>query len=382
MTLSLPPLSLYIHMPWCIKKCPYCDFNSHELKGNLAENEYIAALLTDWHQQSDSIMGRSLSSIFIGGGTPSLFSAASISTLLNAIDQHIPFPKDLEITLEANPGAAEQQQFRGFRKAGVNRLSIGVQSFQQDKLTGLGRVHSGNEAQKAISMAKKAGFDNLNIDLMFGLSSQTITDALSDLERANAFSPTHISWYQLSIEPHTAFYHSPPALPQDDTIWKMQVLGQQFLAENKYTQYEVSAYSQAQHQCQHNLNYWEFGDYIGIGAGAHSKLTNPATQAISRSWKTKNPRDYLDPKKPFIASENTVLESELAFEFMLNALRLTKRIPFQLLTERTGLSLKAISEKLTIAIDRNLLKINKKTKEFYTTKQGKLFLNDVLEIFI
>jgi len=258
--LILPPLSLYIHMPWCIKKCPYCDFNSHELKANLAEEEYIEALLADLQEHRDNIKGRTLHSIFIGGGTPSLFSASSITKLLDAIHSTLPFPKHLEITLEANPGAIDQQQFQGFHQAGINRLSIGVQSFQEKKLKALGRIHSGDEAQRAVNIARKAGINNFNIDLMFGLPEQNIQDALYDLQMATSLSPTHISWYQLNIEPHTAFYHRPPVLPHDETIWEMQTLGQGLLAKNNYKQYEVSAYSKEHYQCQHNNNYWEFGD--------------------------------------------------------------------------------------------------------------------------
>lgn len=380
MSLILPPLSLYIHMPWCIKKCPYCDFNSHELKSTLTEEDYIKALIQDLQQHTPTIKGRTLHSIFIGGGTPSLFSANSIEKLLNAIHTLLTFPSGLEITLEANPGAVDQQQFLGFHQAGVNRLSIGVQSFQKNKLNALGRIHSGEEAQRAVEIARRAGIDNFNIDLMFGLPEQSIQDALYDLQMAASLSPTHISWYQLNIEPHTAFYHRPPVLPHDDTIWAMQTQGQALLAENHYKQYEISAYSKEHYQCRHNNNYWEFGDYIGIGAGAHSKITNPEKKTIMRCWKVKNPRDYLNPKKSFIAEEKIVPKNEIAFEFMLNALRLYKRIPIKLFNERTGLSIETILEKIKIAEENKLINFNKNT--FCTTNRGKRFLNDLLEIFI
>lgn len=386
MSYKLPPLSLYIHMPWCIKKCPYCDFNSHELKGNLTgteiEEQYISRLLQDLKEHTEHISGRTLNSIFIGGGTPSLFSASSIAKLLNSIHTVMPFPKDLEITLEANPGVVDQKQFIGFRKAGINRLSIGVQSFQDDKLKALGRIHNNSDAQKAVAMALKAGITNFNIDLMFGLPKQTIDQALQDLAVAQALSPTHISWYQLTIEPHTAFYHSPPILPNDEVIWKMQKLGQKFLAEHKYKQYEISAYKQKNYACKHNMNYWEFGDYIGIGAGAHSKITDGKTPSIFRSWKTKNPRDYLNPNLPLIAEQKNILKNELAFEFMLNTLRLNKKIPIQLFTERTGLCIQDIQEKIKLAQDQKLLVFNEHKKILYTTARGKRFLNNLLELFI
>ena len=386
MSYKLPPLSLYIHIPWCIKKCPYCDFNSHELKRDLTgteiESQYISRLLQDLREHREHISGRTLRSIFIGGGTPSLFSASSIAKLLDSIHTVLPFPKDLEITLEANPGIIDQKQFLGFRKAGINRLSIGVQSFQDDKLKILGRAHNSSDAQKAVAIALKAGITNFNIDLMFGLPSQTIDQALQDLAMAQVLSPTHISWYQLTIEPHTAFYHSPPILPNDEIIWKMQKQGQKFLSEHQYKQYEISAYKQKNYSCKHNVNYWEFGDYIGIGAGAHSKITDLKTNTIFRSWKTKNPRDYLNLDLPLVAEQKTIAKNELAFEFMLNTLRLNKKIPAKLFTERTGLLIQDIQEKIKLAQEQKLLVFNAHKKIFYTTKKGKLFLNNLLELFI
>ncbi|MFZ2320426.1 MAG: radical SAM family heme chaperone HemW, partial [Pseudomonas sp.] len=290
---ALPPLALYIHIPWCVRKCPYCDFNSHAAGPTLPEQEYVDALLADLDADLGRVHGRQLSSIFFGGGTPSLFSAAALGRLLAGVEQRIGFAADIEITLEANPGTFEQAKFQAYRQLGINRLSIGVQSFQADKLKALGRIHDGDEAIRAADMARAAGFDNFNLDLMHGLPDQSIEDALSDLRIAIAQQPTHLSWYQLTMEPNTVFWSQPPTLPEDDTLWDIQEAGQQLLAEHGYLQYEVSAYARAGRQAQHNLNYWSFGDFIGIGAGAHGKLSSPSGQIV-RTWKTRLPKDYLD----------------------------------------------------------------------------------------
>lgn len=269
-----PPLSLYIHTPWCIHKCPYCDFNSHALRGQLPEEEYIHALLSDFKSQQYLIQNRSIQTVFIGGGTPSLFSASSYKLLFKELRAMTPFDNEIEITLEANPGTIEQDRFAAYRECGINRLSIGVQSFQNEKLKQLQRIHSSEQAIKAINHCREVGFDNVNIDLMFGLPNQTINDGLSDLLTAISLNPSHLSWYQLTLEPHTAFHQNPPVLPADETIWELQQQGQQLLKENAFIQYEISAYAKTNRACRHNLNYWEFGDYIGIGAGAHGKITD------------------------------------------------------------------------------------------------------------
>ncbi len=374
------PLSLYIHLPWCVRKCPYCDFNSHELKDGLPEELYINALLDELDHHLPAIQQRSLVSIFFGGGTPSLFSAHAIDRILTGVDQRLPLSSNIEITLEANPGTVEQARFQGFKAAGVSRLSIGVQSLQDDKLKTLGRIHDRENALRAIQCAKDAGFDNFNIDLMYGLPDQTIADALHDIQTALDQTPAHLSWYQLTIEPNTLFYHQRPVLPEDDLLWDMQLAGQQLLAESGFQQYEVSAYAQSNKPCRHNLNYWEFGDYLGIGAGAHSKLTNQQTGDIIRFAQVKHPKDYLDHTKRRQLVLNKVDISALVFEFMLNALRLTHGVPLALFTERTGLSLEHLQPQLDQAKAKELL-INSPDKLCPSTL-GKRFLNDLIEMFL
>lgn len=374
------PLSLYIHLPWCVRKCPYCDFNSHELKDSLPEELYINALLNEIDTHLPLIQNRPLVSIFFGGGTPSLFSAPAIDRILTGVDQRIGIDKNIEVTLEANPGTVEQARFQGFRAAGINRLSIGVQSLQDDKLKTLGRIHDRDNAIRAIQCATKAGFTNFNIDLMYGLPNQSIQDALYDIETALSFSPTHLSWYQLTIEPNTLFYHQRPVLPEDDMLWDMQLAGQQQLNNGDFKQYEVSAYAQADKQCRHNLNYWEFGDYLGIGAGAHSKLTDISTGRIERFAQVKHPKDYLDRDKRLNHSKNTLNEADLRFEFMLNALRLTQGVPLALFTERTGLPVSHIHDLLQQARIKGLL-IDDHTQLCPST-MGKRFLNDLIEMFL
>lgn len=339
-------------------------------------------MLLDLNEHQSHIKNRKLHSIFIGGGTPSLFSANAIDKLLTGIHKQLEIVDNLEITLEANPGVIDQKQFRGFSQAGINRLSLGVQSFQENKLRALGRIHNGKEAQQAVDIVRKAGIENFNIDLMFALPDQSIDEALNDLHIAQSLAPTHISWYQLTIEPHTAFYYRPPTLPEDKIIWQMQQLGKKFLAEHNYQQYEVSAYSQSNYQCRHNNNYWEFGDYIGIGAGAHSKITDPKTHTIWRAWKSKNPRDYLNFNTPFTAEQKIVVSNELAFEFMLNALRLNRPTTFEQFEQRTGLDFASILAQINQAQTLKLLRVNKNKKTFQTTARGKRFLNDLIELFI
>ncbi|MHA3734542.1 radical SAM family heme chaperone HemW [Pseudomonas sp. Eth.TT006] len=376
---TLPPLALYIHIPWCVRKCPYCDFNSHTASPVLPEQEYVDALLADLDQDLHAVYGREISSIFFGGGTPSLFSAEVLGRLLKGVEQRIPFADDIEITLEANPGTFEQEKFVAYRKLGINRLSIGIQSFQQQKLEALGRIHNGDEAVRAAGMARQAGFDNFNLDLMHGLPDQSLEDALSDLRQAIELKPTHISWYQLTLEPNTVFWNQPPVLPEDDTLWDIQEAGQALLAEHGYAQYEVSAYAQPGRPARHNLNYWSFGDFIGIGAGAHGKLSHPDGRVV-RTWKTRLPKDYLNPAKSFQAGEKTLSNDEMPFEFLMNALRLTAGVESRLYTERTGLPLESLAEQRREAEQSGLMQVE--PSRLAATERGQLFLNDLLQTFL
>ncbi|MDH4580322.1 radical SAM family heme chaperone HemW [Pseudomonas sp. BN415] len=376
---QLPPLALYVHIPWCVRKCPYCDFNSHAAGSELPEEAYIDALLADLEQDLGHVHGRELTSIFFGGGTPSLFSANAIGRLLDGVEQRIPFARDIEITLEANPGTFEQAKFAAYRQLGINRLSIGVQSFQEAKLKALGRIHDGEEAVRAADMARKAGFDNFNLDLMHGLPDQSLEDALEDLRTAIAQGPTHLSWYQLTMEPNTVFWSQPPELPEDDILWDIQEAGQGLLADHGYAQYEVSAYARDGLRARHNLNYWSFGDFLGIGAGAHAKLSSPEGRII-RSWKTRLPKDYLDPAKRYQAGERHLDHDELPFEFLMNVLRLTDGVPAELFTQRTGMPLASLATARTEAEARGLLL--KDPQRLVATHEGQLFLNDLLQHFL
>jgi putative oxygen-independent coproporphyrinogen III oxidase len=378
--LTLPPLALYIHLPWCVRKCPYCDFNSHALRGEIPEQAYVDALIADLDVDLARVEGRSLISIFIGGGTPSLFSPEAIEYLLLAVKQRLAFAENIEITLEANPGTVELQRFAGYRAAGVNRLSIGIQSFQSDKLKTLGRIHDAKEAIRAVESAHTAGFTNFNLDLMHGLPNQSLDDALYDIKTALSFAPTHLSWYQLTLEPNTLFAHDPPQLPPDENIWEMQDRCRELLAENNFVQYEISAYSRPDKHCAHNYNYWEFGDYLGIGAGAHSKITDVERQKVARFWKKKNPKDYLNANLSFVGDEQIIAKTALPFEFMLNALRLYQNIPVTLFEQRTGLSLVAIENILNKAQQKELLIWDKKFIQ--PTDLGKRFYNDLVAMFI
>ena len=376
---ELPPLALYVHIPWCVKKCPYCDFNSHAAGPTLPEEDYVDALLADLDADLGHVHGRSLSSIFFGGGTPSLFSAKALGRLLQGVEQRVGFAPAIEITLEANPGTFEQAKFRDYRSLGINRLSIGVQSFQPPKLIALGRIHDGDEAVHAADMARAAGFDNFNLDLMHGLPDQSIEDALSDLRTAIAQQPTHLSWYQLTVEPNTVFWNQPPVMPEDDILWDIQEAGQALLAAEGYAQYEVSAYAQAGKAARHNLNYWTFGDFLGIGAGAHAKLSSPDGR-ISRSWKTRLPKDYLDSSKRFSAGERVLSPDELPFEFLMNVLRLTDGVASELFTQRTGLPLSQLAAARQEAQQRGLLSSD--PARLSATREGQLFLNDLLQYFL
>lgn len=376
---KLPPLTLYVHIPWCIRKCPYCDFNSHVATPKLPEQAYVDALLADLDLDLTQVYGRPLASIFIGGGTPSLFSAAALQRLLQGIQQRIPFSPAIEITLEANPGTFEQEKFSDYRTLGINRLSIGIQSFADDKLQALGRVHSGAEAIAAIGMARRAGFDNFNLDLMHGLPDQSAEQALADLHTAIDLAPSHLSWYQLTMEPNTVFWSKPPLLPEDEVLWDIQEAGQALLHEHGFIQYEVSAYARGDTQAQHNLNYWSFGDFLGIGAGAHGKLSNPQGR-IQRTWKTRQPNDYLNPDRAFLAGSATLAGPDLPFEFLMNALRLTEGVPLKLFSERTGLPIHSLQMGLNEAQQRGLLDAD--PSRLVASPQGQLFLNDLLQIFL
>lgn len=380
--MNLPPLSLYVHIPWCVRKCPYCDFNSHERQA-LPEQQYVAALLADLDSELDEVQGRQLQSIFFGGGTPSLFSPDAIGNILEGIQARIAFTEDIEITLEANPGTVETGKFEDFRQAGVNRLSIGVQSFDADMLPRLGRIHGREEAIRAAEQAHKAGFAEargFNLDLMFGLPQQSLSGALSDLQTAIDLQPSHLSHYQLTLEPGTAFFYRPPALPKDDLIWTMQLQCQQHLTEAGYQHYEVSAYARPGQRCRHNLNYWQFGDYIGIGAGAHGKLSLP--HGIERRSKVKTPDKYLRyAGSTECRDESKVIDSEdLSFEFMLNALRLVDGFELNLYPERTGLPLETIQPQLEQA--RSLELITLSEGQLCPTVNGQRYLNNLIEKFL
>lgn len=376
----LPPLALYIHIPWCVQKCPYCDFNSHALSSTIPERVYIDQLLEDLEQHLPEIWGRRLSSIFIGGGTPSLFTPESIDRLLSGIRARIPGPPDIETTLEANPGTVEQDRFNELRTVGINRLSIGIQSFNDDKLQALGRIHNRSEAIKAAEAAHKAGFDNFNLDLMFGLPAQTPQQGLDDLHTAIALEPTHLSWYQLTIEPNTLFHNQPPHLPDDEAIWNLQQQGQQLLATQDFGQYEISAYAKPGRQCQHNLNYWQFGDYLGIGAGAHGKISRSDDNSVRRHWKLRQPQAYMEALPQDRVSGTRLLTNEdLVFEFMLNALRLKQGFDIETFEQHTGLPASFITESCNLAIEKQLLEAFE--LGYRPTDLGYRFLNDLVNLF-
>lgn len=376
---DLPPLSLYIHTPWCIRKCPYCDFNSHTNK-QIPEAAYLKALLADFDNDRQHIQGRPLRSIFIGGGTPSLLSPAFYDSLLANIKDKMDWADDIEITMEANPGTVEQESFAGYREAGINRLSLGIQSFDDQKLEALGRIHGGSEAQQAITIARQSGFDNFNLDLMHGLPGQTEQQALQDLETALSFNPPHLSWYQLTIEPNTEFYSRPPALPEDDELWQIQEAGQSLLKRHHLKQYEVSAYAREGCQARHNLNYWRFGDYIGIGAGAHGKVSTitPTGSSIVRYQKTRQPDAYLNRIDHYQASHQLIEPEELPLEFLMNTMRLNQGVSEAHYTKATGLPLQTLEPALSQARKEQLIEPNR----LKATEKGQLFLNQLLDRFL
>ena len=378
-----PPLSLYIHVPWCVQKCPYCDFNSHEAREALPEGEYVAALINDLESALPSVWGRKVSSIFIGGGTPSLLSGAAVHELLTAVRMRLPLLPDAEVTLEANPGTAEAGKFAAFREAGVTRLSLGIQSFNDRHLEALGRIHDAGEARAAIVLARQY-FDRFNLDLMYGLPGQTLEEAKADLETALSFAPPHLSCYQLTLEPNTLFAALPPELPEGDTCADMQDAIESRLAAAGYLHYETSAFARPGFQCRHNLNYWTFGDYLGIGAGAHGKLTVPDKEGFSvqRQMRWKQPRQYLDQVaagRP-IQEQHTVGADDLPFEFLMNALRLNQGFDPALFEQRAGLPLLRVRRELDRAEGDGLL--TQSPDCIAPTDQGRRFLNALLERFL
>lgn len=372
------PLSLYIHIPWCVRKCPYCDFNSHALCGPIDQDAYVDALLLDLQHEVSRQPLPPIESIFIGGGTPSLFDGAAIARLLQGIAQRTVLAADAEITLEANPGTAEAANFSAYRAAGVNRLSVGLQSLDDGRLAALGRIHSAAEARAAYRMACSAAFDNINLDLMYGLPQQSTAAALDDLGELIDLRPEHISWYQLTLEPNTLFHHQPPPLPDEDRLADMMEAGQSMLADAGYLQYEISAYARDGRQCRHNLNYWQFGDYLGIGAGAHGKLSFPGSH-IQRRSKQRQPTAYMAAAEGAIALERDVSSEELAVEFFLNALRLTEGVPAGLFQSRTGLALHSVAQPLAKARELGLMLAD--PARLQPSALGLRYLNDLLALF-
>lgn len=376
-----PPLSVYVHVPWCVRKCPYCDFNSHALDPDrIPEVDFLTRLFEDLDQDSPLAQSRPVTSIFFGGGTPSLLSANAVGAILERLDQRLGLATNCEITLEANPGTVDESRFQGYRAAGVNRLSIGVQSFQAHHLQRLGRIHDPGQARHAVEKARAAGFDNVNIDLMHGLPDQTEMEALDDLDRAIALAPTHLSWYQLTIEPNTEFYRHPPTLPRDETLWAIQEAGQARLTQAGFRQYEVSAYARDGRECRHNLNYWGYGDYLGIGPGAHGKITWPPTGNepchIVRTRKTRLPKDYLNRDRLLARHEEPVAVADRPFDYFINTLRLVDGMPLNDFEPSTGLPYSTIQATVDSQIERGLLQIH--GDRLSTTTQGFLYLNNIL----
>ncbi len=372
------PLALYIHFPWCVQKCPYCDFNSHALRDTMPEEQYIQALIADWQQDLKWVGDREISTIFCGGGTPSLFSGNSLQQLLTTIAASVPLKKDVEITLEANPGTLETDSLEALRAAGINRLSIGAQSFQADKLRALGRIHGPEAIVQAMQLAKLAGFTRINLDLMYGLPQQTLDDALYDLQQACQLQPTHVSWYQLTLEPNTPFYRTPPPLPTEDEVIAIAEKGEAYLSAEGYQRYEISAYSQNNDHCRHNVNYWQYGDYIGIGAGAHGKITLK-DGTIVRTVKKKHPKHYLEGNG-FMQEETVVTHKDALFEFMLNALRLQDKISWTLLEQRSGWQRQAVFAYCDDLVQKGLMEYNE--DYFYLTAMGKNFTNEAIAAFL
>ncbi|MBS9426253.1 radical SAM family heme chaperone HemW [Photorhabdus caribbeanensis] len=375
--LKLPPLSLYIHIPWCVQKCPYCDFNSHALKGDVPHQEYVDHLLADLKTDLPMVNGREVTTIFIGGGTPSLLSSQAMQQLLDGVRALLPVSPQAEITMEANPGTVEADRFSGYQQAGINRISIGVQSFSPDKLARLGRIHGPDEAKRAAHLAASLGLRSFNLDLMHGLPNQSLDEALDDLRQAIELSPPHLSWYQLTIEPNTSFGSRPPILPDDDALWDIFSQGHQLLTAAGYQQYETSAYAKPGYQCQHNLNYWRFGDYLGIGCGAHGKITFEDGR-ILRTVKTKHPRGYMQGR--YLDKQHQVENEDRPFEFFMNRFRLLEMMPKQDFSDFTGLSETSIRTQIEQALAAGYL--SETATHWQITQKGKLFLNSLLELFL
>jgi len=374
---DLPPLSLYIHIPWCVQKCPYCDFNSHALKGEVPHLEYVQHLLQDLEQDLPLTAGREVRTIFIGGGTPSLLSSHAMQTLMDGVRARLPLAADAEITMEANPGTVEADRFSGYQAAGINRISIGVQSFSPQKLERLGRIHGPQEAKRAAELAAALGLRSFNLDLMHGLPDQSLEEALDDLRQAIALNPPHLSWYQLTIEPNTLFGSRPPQLPDDDALWDIYEQGHQLLTAAGYQQYETSAYAKPGYRCEHNLNYWRFGDYLGIGCGAHGKLTQ-ADGRIVRTVKTRHPRGFM--KGNYLDKQHDVANEDKPFEFFMNRFRLLEAAPRAEFQRYTGLDEQAIRPQMEQAIAAGY--VTESASEWQITEKGKLFLNSLLELFM
>lgn len=377
-----PPLSLYIHIPWCVKKCPYCDFNSHESRnhhGEIPESAYVDALIADLELATPKVWGRKIKSVFFGGGTPSLFSAQSIDRILSHVRMLTPLEFDAEITLEANPGTVDTANFLGYMQAGVNRLSLGIQSFNNDYLKALGRIHDSEQAFQAITLALNT-FEQVNCDMMYGLPNQSLKDAVQDAQTAVLLNPAHLSFYHLTLEPNTPFYRTPPSLPDDDTSSDMQIEIEALLAHHGYKHYETSAFAKKGKQAKHNLNYWQFGDYLGIGAGAHSKLSYH--DKITREVRHKHPKAYMEKALQGNAMEREwiIPKDELGFEFMMNALRLIDGVPLDLFQQRTGLNIHTLESAIKKAQDKGLLVI--KQGNMRPTPLGQRFLNELLELFL
>ncbi|KGP63127.1 oxidase [Legionella norrlandica] len=372
------PLSLYIHIPWCIRKCPYCDFNSHKSPDVLPEQKYIQALVDDLKTDLSSYDTREIISIFIGGGTPSLFSAEAYNSLFDKLKCLLPFAEDIEITMEANPGTVEQHRFTDYRQSGINRLSLGIQSFNPCHLQALGRIHDDKQAHSAINTARKAGFDNLNLDIMHGLPNQNVDEGLQDLKTALSYQPEHLSWYQLTIEPNTIFYKHTPPLPSEEEDYLLEEQGFSLLHNLGYHRYEISAFSKPGKQARHNVNYWLFGDYLGIGAGAHGKITTQ--NKVIRTRKHRQPKDYLDNEKPFLAAQESIEGKELLFEFMLNTTRLEQAIPLELFTKMTGLALDKLLPLLKLADEKQLITLT--NTHWQVTSLGRQYTNDLQSLFL
>ena len=376
-------LALYVHMPWCVRKCPYCDFNSHQLKSGQPDTSYIDALIRDFDIEAPRVKGRRIDSVFFGGGTPSLFQPEQFAGLIRALKQRIAFAPDAEITLEANPGTIERGRFAGYADAGINRVSLGAQSFDARALKVLGRIHSADDTHRAVEELKAAKLENFNLDLMYALPGQSLQEALNDVKVACSLEPSHISYYQLTLEPGTVFHSRPPGLPDEEAAWEIQLAGQQMLAQAGYAQYEVSAYAREGSRCRHNLNYWLFGDYVGIGAGAHGKVSMELPRKILRTVKPKQPRDYQEQIRGAALSMGDsayIALADLPFEFMLNALRLNDGFGSDDYQARTGLALEFLDEKLSGGQARGLLE--RRPNGWRPTALGRRFLNDLQASFL